>query len=182
MDGLSWPDPLDPGVLIALVALAFAIASFWWLHARRGNLRVARPNSYVFAKKVRLRLPLAFSNTGAVALIVSDLRVIVEMPGEREPLPWIATLPSMRRSGEQISNFATPLTVAGRSTREVLAEFGDGRGWDPEPSSRHMLRVQAKIHASDEWTDVGRFDWWAPPTNAPTERIIPYRNAAEQDP
>jgi hypothetical protein len=52
------------------LALAFTVASFWWLHARTGSLEAAAPRSYAFADKVRLRLPFAFFNTGAKALIV----------------------------------------------------------------------------------------------------------------
>jgi hypothetical protein len=180
VEWLEWPDWLDAGV----VALAFAIVSFWWLHARPGRIRVARPNAYIYASPriIRLRLPLAFHNSGAAARIISDLRVCVETEGERGSLPWIATLPSMRRSGENVSNYATPFTVAGRGTREVLAEFGDGLGWTPEPSSRQKLRVEAKVHSSDRWRAVGRFEWWAPPPEAPVAELRPYRNAPEQDP
>jgi len=180
VEWLEWPDWLDAGV----VALAFAVTSFWWINQRPGSVRIARPNSYVYASPriVRLRLPLAFYNSGAAARIVNDLRVCVETEGERGPLPWIATLPSMRRSGEDVSNFATPFTVAGRSTREVLAEFGDGLGWTPQPSSCHVLRIEAKVHGRDRWRKVGRFDWWAPPLEAPLSRLKAYRNAPEQDP
>lgn len=76
-------------VLVAVLALVFTIASFWWLHARRGSLEVAPPRSYAFHEMVRLRLPLTFFNTGAVALIVSDLRlVVIENEASREPL-WL---------------------------------------------------------------------------------------------
>jgi hypothetical protein len=52
---------------------AAILASFWWLYARRGSLEVGQPGAYAFASKVRLRLPLAFYNTGARSLIVTDL-------------------------------------------------------------------------------------------------------------
>jgi hypothetical protein len=45
---------------VACFALGFAIASFWWLHARTGSLEAAAPRSYAFADRVRLRLPFAF--------------------------------------------------------------------------------------------------------------------------
>ena len=59
-------------LLVSGLALAFAIASFWWLNARKGRLEAAAPASYAFADKVRLRLPLAFFNSGAKALIVTS--------------------------------------------------------------------------------------------------------------
>lgn len=182
MDWLKWPDGLDAGILLGVLALVFTVASFWWLNARRGSLQLARPGAYVFADKVRLRLPLAFYNTGAVALVVSDLRVLVDTDDARDPLPWIAILPNMRPSGDEARDFATPFAVPGRGTRELVAEFGDGQGWLPEASSRHTLRVQAKVHPSQEWDDLATFDWWAPPPVAQTARIITYRNAPDQDP
>lgn len=194
MDRLNWPDclgDLDAGVVVSvlalvvtLIALAFAILSFWWLNARRGEIEVARPISYVFSNTVRLRLPLAFFNTGAVALIVADLRVLVDSDGTREPMPWIAVLPNIRRSDAEgdVSEFATPFTVPGRGAHRVVVEFGDSLGWSPEPVSQHMLRVQAKVHPVDAWRDVGSFDWWAPPDAATMGLLLTYRNAAVQDP
>jgi hypothetical protein len=71
-------------------ALAFTIASFWWLHARTGSLEVAAPRSYAFADKVRLRLPLAFFNAGANALIVTDLPLDRVRTGSRGAAPGAA--------------------------------------------------------------------------------------------
>lgn len=184
MDWLEWPDGVDAGVVVSVLALVFAVTSFWWLNARRGEIQVARPGSYVFASMVRLRLPLAFYNTGAVALIVVDLRVLVDTDDTRPPMPWIAVLPNIRRSGAEgdVSEFATPFAVPGRGTHRVVAEFGDSRGWSPEPSSRHMLRLQAKVHPADDWGDVTVFDWWAPPDRANMATFITYRNARQQEP
>ena len=64
-------------MLVAVLALLFTVASFWWLYARRGSLEVGQPGAYAFASKVRLRLPLAFYNTGARSLIVTDLQVLL---------------------------------------------------------------------------------------------------------
>jgi hypothetical protein len=52
-------------------------ASFWWLNARRGRLVAAPPGAFALAarpKGILLRLPLAIYNTGARALVVSNLR------------------------------------------------------------------------------------------------------------
>lgn len=181
---LAWSDGLGAGAVVAALALAFTIASFWWLNARRGKLQVARPGAYVFASRVRLRLPLAFYNTGAVALIVADLRLLVDNDDTREPMPWIAVLPNIRRSGAEgdVSEFATPFAVPGRGTHRVVAEFGDDRGWTPEPSSRHELRLQGRLHPRDEWRDLGLFDWWAPPDESKFGTFLTYRNAPIQDP
>ena len=69
---MSW------ALLVAVLALLFTVASFWWLNARRGSLQVGQPGAYAFANKPRLRLPTAFYNTGARALIVHSRKDIVD--------------------------------------------------------------------------------------------------------
>jgi hypothetical protein len=96
--------------VVSGLALAFAIASFWWLHARAGSLEAAAPRTYAFVDRVRLRLPLAFFNTGAKALIVTDLRLLVD-DLEREPFAWITTRSNLRPEAEDSSAFATPFAV-----------------------------------------------------------------------
>ncbi len=78
------------------LALGFTIASFWWLHARTGSLEAAAPRSYAFADKVRVRLPFAFFNTGAKALIVTDLRLVIDNDPDTEPLGWITSRTKLR--------------------------------------------------------------------------------------
>jgi hypothetical protein len=160
---------------VATLALIFTFASFWWLHARRGSIQVATPGAYAFAKRVRLRLPLALYNTGAKALIVSDLRVDVD--GARPPLPWQATLTSMRPRQSEARDFATPFAVPGRGTRELVAEFGDDLGWSPAPGTRHKVQIQAKLHPKDRWRSIASFDWWAPPNDEIMDMFIAHRNA-----
>jgi len=162
------------------LALGFTIASFWWLHARTGSLEAAAPRSYAFADKVRVRLPFAFFNTGAKALIVTDLRLLIDNDPDREPLGWITTRSKLRPDAQDGFAFATPFSVPGRGTREVIAEFGDDRGWSPEPRSRYRIRLQARVHPSESWTNIVAFDWWAPPSREAMSRYITYANAATQ--
>jgi hypothetical protein len=172
------PEPMTYVALgVSGLALAFTIASFWWLHARTGSLEAAAPRSYAFADKVRLRLPFAFFNTGARALIVTDLRLLVD---DREPLGWITTRSKLRPDSQDGFAFATPFSVPGRGTKEVIAEFGDDRGWSPEPSGRHWIQLQARVHPSESWEDIVAFEWWAPPSSDAMSRYITYANAMTQ--
>ncbi|MBD0281673.1 MAG: hypothetical protein ICV69_05700 [Thermoleophilaceae bacterium] len=126
--------------------LAFTVLSFWWLHARRGSLEAAPPRTYAFIDRVRLRLPLAFFNTGAAALIVTDLRLVVEDAPSGQPLRWETTRSKLRPESDDGFAYATPFSIQGRATREVIAEFGHNRGWSPDPASRHRVQLQAKVH------------------------------------
>ena len=166
---------------VSVLALAFTVASFWWLHARRGALTATRPRSYAFADKVRLRLPLAFFNTGAKAFIVSDLQLRIEDETSRDPLRWITTRAKLRPERDDGFAFATPFSVQGRGTNEVIAEFGDDHGWTPAPGTKYRLRLQAQLHPSQEWDDVVSFDWWAPPTAEAMKQYLAHRNESADD-
>jgi hypothetical protein len=161
---------------VSVLALIFAVASFWWLNARTGTLTVARPQTYAFTNRPRLRLPLVFFNTGAKALIVNDLRLIIEGRSERPALGWITTRSLLRPEPNDDFAFATPFAVAGRGTREMVAEFGDDEAWSPAPGSRHRLRLQAQVHPSQRWRDLTALDWWAPPSAEIMKRYIAHRN------
>jgi hypothetical protein len=155
--------------------------AFWWLHARRGSPAATRPRSYAFADRVRLRLPLAFFNTGAKALIVSDLRLVIADEPERVPLGWITTRTKLRAESDDGFAFATPFSVQGRGTKELIAEFGDNLGWEPAPGSRHRLQLQAQVHPSEEWDEIAAFDWWAPPSADLMKQYVAHRNEPAEE-
>jgi hypothetical protein len=161
---------------ISVLALGFTIGSFWWLHARSGALTVSIPRTYAFADKPRLRLALVFFNTGARALIVDDLRVVIDGQPDRPALGWITTRSVLRPEPDDGFAFATPFAVVGRGTREVVAEFGNDVAWAPIPCSRHRLRLQARLHPSEHWRDLAIFDWWAPPSEEVMKSYIAHRN------
>jgi hypothetical protein len=98
-------------IAIAVLSLVFAVASFWWLNARRGQLQVVRPRSYAFSKRVRLRLPLAFFNTGAAALVVADLQLLID---DEPPLVlrWETTRSLLRPDDD--GGFRFPDSVLGQ--------------------------------------------------------------------
>ena len=172
---MSW------ALLVAVLALLFTVASFWWLNARRGSLQVGQPGAYAFANKPRLRLPTAFYNTGARALIVSDLRLLL-VDADQPPLHWIATTSQLRPQSTNERDFATPFAIPGRGTRELVIEFGHEQGWSPELGSKHRMRLEAEFHDRTKWRTLAEFDWFAPPPGAELNRYITYRNATPEEP
>jgi len=165
---------------VAVLALLFTVGSFWWLYTRRGSLEVARPGTYAYAAStLRLRVPLAFYNTGARALIVSDLRVAVVDDSACPPLLWLAVVSKLLPDGRNARDYSTPFAVQGRATREVVAEF-EGF-WCPLLGTKHRMRLEAKLHPDDSWLDIVDFDWWAPPPGASMGQYITYRNAPPEE-
>ena len=60
INDFGWP---SASVLIACLALAFAIGTFWWLNARQGRLKSFEPQSFAIGFRqadlvVLLRFPL----------------------------------------------------------------------------------------------------------------------------
>jgi hypothetical protein len=125
---------------------------------------------------VRLRLPFAVYNTGAKALIVADMRLVIEDEGGRV-FKWITTRSVLRPESDDGFAYATPFAVVGRGTKEVVAEFGDeAEGWSPSPGGMYRLRLESVIHPKPTWVAITTFDWWAPPTGARTDVNLTYRN------
>lgn len=81
-----------PSVLVAICALVFKVASFWWLNVRRGRLVSFEPHSfaaYYDQPLLLIRLPLVIHNTGPAPVVVQDMRLA--FPRESTsviPLPW----------------------------------------------------------------------------------------------
>jgi hypothetical protein len=153
---------------VAVVALGFTVASFWWLNAREGSITATRPRAYAFGRsgeRLRLRFPFALFNTGAKALIIGDMRVVLAGEPERPQLRWLTTRDRLRPQRDDGFAYPTPFSIAGRGTREVIAEFEPSANlsWAPPPGIEHRLELQAQIHPSDEWVDLVAFGWWAPP-------------------
>jgi hypothetical protein len=167
-------------VAVAVHALVFAVASFWWLNARKGSITATQPRAYAFGgwgAQSRLRFPFAFFNTGAKALIVADMRVVLDAEPGRPELRWLTTRDGLRPETDDSFAYATPFSIAGRGTREVVAEFepGSSLNWSAQAGISHRLRLQARIHPKDEWVDLVAFDWWPPPEKL-RDNYIAHRN------
>jgi len=92
----SW----TPAVIITACALLFTVASFWWLNLRRGHLKSFEPHSfaaYIALNMIRIRFPFVFHNTGAVPIVVQNLRIRFLDEPSAAPLPWVATRSHINR-------------------------------------------------------------------------------------
>jgi hypothetical protein len=167
-------------VLIAVISLVFAVASFWWLNARKGSITTTKPRAYAFGGSgdlLRVRFPFAFFNTGAPALIVGDMRVLLDGEPGRPSLRWVTTRERLRPGADDGFAYQTPFSIPGRGTREMIAEFQPeaSLNWSPLHGVSHRLVLQAQIHPKEEWVELATFDWWAPP-DASRSAYIAHRN------
>ena len=169
---IDWTDFVPVG------ALVFTVASFWWIWLRRGRLTAAPPHTYASAAtstQLRIRFPLVIYNTGARALIVENLRLVVE----GHDFEWISVRRTVRPMPDDVLDFAAPFSIAGREARQVFAEFGaDPPPWQPELEASYVAKIERK--SDGRWKTLVEFTWWAP-KNDPGSYIA-HRNAPGASP
>jgi hypothetical protein len=111
--------------VIAICALGFTVAAFWWLNARPGKLRIAgAPSSFAFASgtELVLNLPLVFTNTRPLAAVALSLRLRIDAPGFPALVPFQAIRETVnpQPNGRAMSS---SIVVQGRETRLINCEF-----------------------------------------------------------
>lgn len=165
---VEWTDLLPIG------ALVFTVASFWWIWLRRGRLTVAPPHTYssaVTTTQLRIRFPLVIYNTGARAITVENLRLVIE----GHEFEWISVRRTVRPMPDDVIDFAAPFPVAGREARQIFVEFGEEQPqWRPDIDASYSARIDRKH--GDKWKALAEFTWWAPKNDLGS--YITHRNAS----
>ncbi len=167
-------------VVIATAALAFTIVSFWWLQARRGRLTcfpVQTFSGYLHQDSAALRLPLSIFNSGAVPLVVTDLRLRLLPPvGEDVPMHFRTVRRSVRPGEDDVLDFAHPFSVAGRSVDTRIVEFAMHVSPAPLLCGLPVVAVvEAQVGHRTRWVELGRFPLHVE-TMAHPENYITYSN------
>lgn len=141
------------------MALAFTVASFWWLHARPGTLRTYEPTTWasiVDRDRSGLRLPLVLHNTGASACVVLGLRLRFTDSGNM--MLWEWTLATVNPTENDVKDVTAPFSIAGGATHELVAEFvGEYPGTVPQQRA-YPVTIDARTSRMEEWHPVLGFD------------------------
>lgn len=138
-------------IIVSACAVSFTIFSFWWLHARQGNLKAIEPHSFaamaISSVVLKLRFPLVLYNTGPKPIIVQDF--LLRFPDEPKsilPLPWRATYLKLRPDGDHGKKLPTVFVVPGRSAEPHFIEFGG-----PFPG----FALEARDYRVQIWAKLG---------------------------
>jgi hypothetical protein len=146
----SW----TPAVIIAGCALLFTVASFWWLNARRGRLKSFEPHSFaafISQDRFRIRFPFVLHNTGAIPIVIQNLRLRFPDESSAAPLPWVATRAQIKPGSDDDHAFPAVFSVAGRTAFQSFQEFGA-----PSPGFRlgakdYRVHLEAKLGHRKKW-------------------------------
>jgi hypothetical protein len=149
---------VTPAVLVAACALAFTVASFWWLNGRRGALRSYEPHSFAGQFQdpavLFLRFPLVIHNTGPVPLVVQNLRL--RFPDENSPLPipWRSSRSQLGPDKGDNPQLPSVFAVPGRGVETRYVEFGG-----PFPGLAFEARdyravIEVKLGHRDRWVTL----------------------------
>lgn len=195
----SW----TPAAIIAGCALVFTVASFWLIHMRRGKLKSFEPHTFAAAisrnpDQFRIRFPFVFHNSGAVPIVIQNLRIrfldesgaelppwVATMsyikPEEKsgaEPLPWVATRSHIKPEADDGHAFPAVFSVAGRTASQTFQEFGASGVSSPGfilGAKDYRVRLEAKLGHKDDWHPILTFTLQAWRISAP-ENFITYDN------
>jgi hypothetical protein len=168
-------------MIITVLALAFTIAAFWWIFLRSGTITTAAPDTYATppGPTLRLRFPFVLLNTGAIPVVVADLRLIVD--GVHE-FHWSSVRKKISPSMDDFLDAAASFAIKGRDAVQLFAEFGQvPPEWRPEPGESYPVKLEAKDQ-SGRWKQVVEFDWWSPVRVDQMTSNVAHRNAAAGGP
>ena len=150
---------------IALFAVLFGVASFWWLNMKRGKLKgfAARSDTVMVGSSavLLLRLALVFVSTGARTLGVRDLRCLFPDTSQVLPLPWRDTLETLTKAPGSPRRGPCPFVVRGRESVVSFVEFGGPfPGFKMTPGA-HRVRIDIVEADRDRWRALTEFTLFA---------------------
>ncbi|WP_370932919.1 hypothetical protein [Amycolatopsis sp. cg13] len=160
---------------VSICALVFTVFSFWWLNARPGRLKTFPPHTFASGPerdgRQSILIPLVLHNTGALPIVVRDLRVVVLGEPAMSALRWERTRPRLR--GENDADLPATFAVPGRSVTQIFAEFDSA-----PPGFQNLdreIRVEAQLGRRARWHHVVTFVLHASAAIQP-EQYLEYRN------
>lgn len=171
-------------LFISVLALVFSVASFWWIHARTGRLRLSSVPVFAGvwtvrdgAPEITLRVPICLYNTGARARTVEGLRLYTPYWSGEARLEWASLAEAIDpgRGNELDRDFVAPYAIDPRRADTRFVDFRyavPGALPEAEPT---VFILQALLDGRDRWEEVGRLTLHLGHMSHP-ESFIAYRN------
>jgi hypothetical protein len=108
-------------------------------------------------ERVRIRFPLVFHNTGAVPIVIQNLRIKFRDESGSAPLPWVASRSHIRPESDDGHAFPAVFSVAGRTAYQTFQEFGASSFGFTLDAKDYRLRLEAKLGHKKKWRRILNF-------------------------
>jgi hypothetical protein len=142
-------------LVVAIAALVFTIASFWYIHLFPGKLSGIPPHlfaGHASASKGLLRLPIVIFNSGANAKAVTRMKLTLESGSEKDLMPPQAVRSRLEPREDDREDYFHAFVVPGRSVVTKYVDFqsvGAPRAMVAGKPARARLKI--RVGESDEW-------------------------------
>lgn len=147
-----------PSVIIASLALIFTIASFWWLQARKGRLKLYPVTTFSGAArndKFALRIPIFLYNTGAVPRVITGLRLRWH-DDQTQVLECHSFRRTIEATANDVEDYAHPFVVPARDVVTKYAHFF-AEGFIRHLSNRPSVFIlEVMVDQKSSWKGVGK--------------------------
>ena len=147
-------------IIISISALGFTVFSFWWMNWRRGKIRLgSNLRSYAACaspNRLLIELPLIFFNTGAVPLVVENLRLYFPKITEENKYLFFNAVVAKLGTDENRC-FAKPFSIHAGDVLEVICEFQNTSTSFKFEESDYEFEIHALLGHKEEWGTLKKY-------------------------
>ena len=153
-------DPQWVGAIVGSVALIWGLGSFYWVHLRKGPIRVGQPPAFaasVGSDRTIVDVPLGFHNTGAVGRSIDNLALQLRQSGRSARLRFNATRASLGASEQQ---WARQIIVPPGASVSIVGSFQIKQAAEPWrfEAGTCECTMWAKLDGRNKWRTLGSFN------------------------
>lgn len=148
-------------LIIACLALLFTVASFYWLQARKGRLRLYPVMTFsgsMSANQFILRIPVTIYNTGATPRVVTAMRLTLTAHTPEYVLECQTFRKTVQPKPDDTEDFAHPYVVAGRNVVTKHAHFSADAALPVLDGRPARFHVDALLDDRNEWARLGEVE------------------------
>jgi len=151
---------MEIGDWVGIGALTFTLVSFWWMHWRKGKIKVTDPRSFAASSpeaNTTVELPLVLYNSGAASRVVRNLKLVLSQDDRRLVLYFNNTASDLGIvEGRQVK-WARPFAIGGREAYSDIFSFYNTRDSFAFSASPCTVELRALLDNRKRWKTVCDF-------------------------
>lgn len=144
-------------LIISILALGFTIFSFWWMNWRKGKI-LLNSNLRTYAacakgNRLIIELPLIIHNTGAVPIVIENMRLY--FPAIKEDKKYLFFNATVSKLGtDENRAFAKPFSISSGNVLELICEFQNTSTSFCFQKDDYNFEVQLLLGNTDNWKSI----------------------------